>query len=196
MFGGVFCGRLLDAGHLRVQLFAGIALQFTGTALASFATKYWQILFAQGFCVGMGSSFLWLPSVVVIAQYFDTKIMIATGIAATGSSAGKTSLIFSLSAAFNIYPARTAQNADLNRVQNSWRHLPDLGSQVNRKGRLSLGHTSHGICCASHECRLLSSDAASNSTAYKRKVLRPLYVSGSTLCHVCSLYDSLHSTLD
>jgi len=30
-----------------------------------------------------------LPSVVVIAQYFDTKIMIATGIAATGSSAGK-----------------------------------------------------------------------------------------------------------
>jgi MFS family permease len=89
MFGGVFCGRLLDAGHLRVQLCAGITLQFIGTALASFATRYWQILISQGLCVGMGSSFLWLPSVVVIAQYFDTKIMIATGIAATGSSAGK-----------------------------------------------------------------------------------------------------------
>ncbi|KAI9776708.1 MAG: hypothetical protein M1839_009435 [Geoglossum umbratile] len=87
MFGGVFCGRLLDAGHLRVQLCAGITLQFVGTVLTSFATEYWQILIAQGFCVGMGSSFLWLPSVVVIAQYFDSKIMLATGIAATGSSA-------------------------------------------------------------------------------------------------------------
>ncbi|KAI9763516.1 MAG: hypothetical protein M1840_000469 [Geoglossum simile] len=87
MFGGVFCGRLLDAGHLRVQLCAGITLQFIGTILASFATRYWQVLISQGLCVGMGSSFLWLPSVVVIAQYFDTKIMITTGIAATGSSA-------------------------------------------------------------------------------------------------------------
>ncbi|KAH0536651.1 hypothetical protein FGG08_006496 [Glutinoglossum americanum] len=87
MFGGVFCGRLLDAGHLRVQLCAGISLQFLGTMLTSFATRYWQVLIAQGFCVGIGSSFLWLPSVVVIAQYFESKIMIATGIAATGSSA-------------------------------------------------------------------------------------------------------------
>ncbi|KAH0558597.1 hypothetical protein GP486_004750 [Trichoglossum hirsutum] len=87
MFGGVFCGRLLDAGHLKVQLCAGISLQFFGTVLASFATRYWQVLVSQGLCVGLGSSFLWLPSVVVIAQYFDTKIMIATGLAATGSSA-------------------------------------------------------------------------------------------------------------
>jgi hypothetical protein len=89
MFGGVFCGRLLDAGHLKVQLCAGISLQFFGTILASFATRYWQVLVAQGICVGLGSSFLWLPSVVVIAQYFDSRVMIATGLAATGSSAGE-----------------------------------------------------------------------------------------------------------
>ena len=89
MFGGVFCGRLLDAGHLRIQLCAGIALQFVGMMLTSFATRYWEILFTQGLCVGVGSSFLWLPSAVVVAQYFDTNLMLATGIAASGSPAGK-----------------------------------------------------------------------------------------------------------
>ncbi|KAI9868840.1 MAG: hypothetical protein M1813_004691 [Trichoglossum hirsutum] len=87
MFGGVFCGRLLDAGHLRIQLCAGITLQFIGMLLTSFATRYREILLAQGLCVGAGSSFLWLPSAVVVTQYFDTRIMLATGIAASGSPA-------------------------------------------------------------------------------------------------------------
>ncbi|KAH0553025.1 hypothetical protein GP486_006776 [Trichoglossum hirsutum] len=85
MFGGVFCGRLLDAGHLRIQLCVGIALQFLGMMLTSFATRYPEILVSQGLCVGAGSSFLWLPSAVVVVQYFDSKIMLATSIAASGS---------------------------------------------------------------------------------------------------------------
>src|SRR5436305_6634770 len=89
MFAGVLCGWLLDAGYLRVQLCIGTFLQVFGLMMASLSTKYWQILLSQGFCVGLGAGFLYLPSVVVISQYFSSKIMLTTGIAASGSSVGK-----------------------------------------------------------------------------------------------------------
>lgn len=57
--------------------------------MTSFATEYWQILLAQGICVGIGSGLLGLTSVSVIPLYFAKKRMIATGIAATGSSLGE-----------------------------------------------------------------------------------------------------------
>jgi hypothetical protein len=95
MFAGILCGPLLDAGYLRLQLCTGILLQFFGLMMASFCTKYWHLLLSQGLCVGLGAGFLYLPSVVVVSQYFSSKLMLAMGIAATGSSAGKSSAIYS-----------------------------------------------------------------------------------------------------
>ena len=65
-----------------------MALQFVGMIGASFATKYWQILLTHGLCVGLGSSFLYLPGIAVTAQYFNSKRMLASGIVAAGSSFG------------------------------------------------------------------------------------------------------------
>ena len=59
-----------------------------GMFMLSLCTKYWQVLLAQAFCVGIGSGLLGLTSVAVIPLYFRRKRMIATGIAATGSSTG------------------------------------------------------------------------------------------------------------
>jgi MFS family permease len=91
MFVGVLSGRLLDAGYLRTQLCAGIFLELLGMMMTSFSTKYWQILVSQGICVGLGAGLLYLPSVVVPSQYFSSKIMLVTGIVATGSSMGTSS---------------------------------------------------------------------------------------------------------
>src|ERR1700733_10775748 len=88
MFVGVFSGRLLDAGYLRPQLCAGIFLEVLGLIMASYSTKYWELLLSQGLCVGLGSELLYMPGVAVPAQYFSSKVMLATGIVATGSSMG------------------------------------------------------------------------------------------------------------
>lgn len=85
---GVFAGSLLDAGHLRLILVAGTFFEVFGLMMTSLSTKYWQILLSQAICTGLGSGLLGLTSVAVIPLYFSRKRMIATGIAATGSSLG------------------------------------------------------------------------------------------------------------
>ena len=56
--------------------------------MTSLCTRYWQLILAQGLCVGLGSGLLGLLSIVVIPLYFSSKRMLAIGIAATGSSLG------------------------------------------------------------------------------------------------------------
>src|SRR5271155_5838612 len=75
MFVGVLSGRLLDAGHLRIQLCAGIFLEVLGLVATSFSHRYWHFLVSQGMCVGIGAGLLYLPSVAVPAQYFSSNIM-------------------------------------------------------------------------------------------------------------------------
>ena len=42
----------------------------------------------EGFCVGLGSGLLFVPSVAIIPTYFTTKKVLATGLAASGGSIG------------------------------------------------------------------------------------------------------------
>ncbi|KAL5356375.1 MFS general substrate transporter [Aspergillus floccosus] len=86
MLVGVIGGWLLDAGYLQTLLIVGSFLEVIGMFMTSLCTKYWQVLVAQGICVGLGSGLLGLTSVSVIPMYFSKKRMIAMGIAATGSS--------------------------------------------------------------------------------------------------------------
>ncbi|KAJ5933747.1 MFS general substrate transporter [Penicillium verhagenii] len=86
MLVGVFAGWFLDAGYLQALLIAGTFLEVFGIFMTSLCTKYWQVLLAQGICVGLGSGLLGLTSVAVIPFYFSKRRMIALGIAATGSS--------------------------------------------------------------------------------------------------------------
>lgn len=85
---GVFAGWLLDSGHLHLILIVGTTLEVFGMFMTALCSRYWQVLLAQGICVGIGSGLLGLTSVAVIPLYFSSKRMIATGIAATGSSLG------------------------------------------------------------------------------------------------------------
>lgn len=56
--------------------------------MTSLATKYWQVVLAQGIVVGLGNGCLWVPSVAILPQYFSTRKALANGIAAAGSSCG------------------------------------------------------------------------------------------------------------
>lgn len=59
-----------------------------GYMMTSLATEYYQVMLAQGICVGIGTGCLFVPSGAIMPQYFKKRKALANGIAATGSSIG------------------------------------------------------------------------------------------------------------
>ncbi|KAL7954893.1 putative MFS monocarboxylate transporter [Trichoderma compactum] len=59
-----------------------------GYMMTSVSTRYYQIMLAQGLCVGIGTGCLFVPSVALLPQYFCKQRALANGIAATGASIG------------------------------------------------------------------------------------------------------------
>lgn len=87
-FVGVVSGRASDAGYFRHCFFTGAGLQFFGILIASFSTKYYQILLSQGVCVGLGSGMVFTPGLSVTSSYFKRNRSLAVGISAAGSATG------------------------------------------------------------------------------------------------------------
>ncbi|RKF64578.1 Fujikurins efflux protein [Erysiphe neolycopersici] len=87
-FIGAFSGNLLDMGFFRTLLLSGSILIVLGLLMTSFATSYWQFLFSQGVCIGLGNGLLFCPSLSVVSTYFTSKRSIAIGIGASGSAIG------------------------------------------------------------------------------------------------------------
>ena len=70
------------------MLFIGSFLTILGIMTTSVSTTYWQLMLAQGICVGIGIGTLFVPSIAVVSTYFTTRRAIATGLAFAGSSVG------------------------------------------------------------------------------------------------------------
>jgi hypothetical protein len=87
-FVGTFSGRATDYGLFRVTVIAGSVLQLLGAFMTSLSTKYWQLVLAQGLCIGMGNGLVFCPALAVLSTYFTKKRSFAIGIAASGSSTG------------------------------------------------------------------------------------------------------------
>ena len=85
----IVAGPIYDAGYTRTLLFIGTSLTVVGMMMTSISKNYWETMLAQGVTVGIGCGLLFLPSVVIMSQYFTTKMAFATGIASTGSSLGE-----------------------------------------------------------------------------------------------------------
>lgn len=88
MAGGLFLGPLYDLGYTRSMLVTGNILVTLGFMLTSICKSYYQILLAQGFCIGIGTSCLYIPAITLIPAYFTTRRALAMGIATIGSSVG------------------------------------------------------------------------------------------------------------
>ncbi|CAN6623026.1 probable transporter Mch2p [Trichomonascus vanleenenianus] len=84
----IFTGRILDAGYHRVVLCTGVALVVFGLMMLSLAKEWYQVFLAQGVCLGLGCSTLFVASLSIVAPYFTTRRATALGIMATGSGLG------------------------------------------------------------------------------------------------------------
>ncbi|KAJ4303143.1 hypothetical protein N0V90_002035 [Kalmusia sp. IMI 367209] len=85
---GLFSGPIYDRGHLRYLLVVGSFLIVFGFMMLSISKTYWQVLLAQGFSVGIGAGLLFVPTLAVLPAYFSTRLGLAVGVSAAGSSVG------------------------------------------------------------------------------------------------------------
>lgn len=69
-------------------LMFGIVLQTASLILASFASKYWQLLLTQGLLFGIGMGFIFVPSAGIVPQWFNERRSMANGLSACGSGLG------------------------------------------------------------------------------------------------------------
>ncbi|KAK5092732.1 hypothetical protein LTR70_005272 [Exophiala xenobiotica] len=85
---GFLSGPIYDRGYFRSLLAIGSFGVVFGHMMLSISDKFWQILLAQGFCVGIGAGCLFVPCVAILPSYWSTKLGLAVGLAAAGSSLG------------------------------------------------------------------------------------------------------------
>lgn len=109
LFIGALTGPVFDAGYFRALLYAGSFLVVFGQMMLSLCTELWQVVLAQGICIGIGTGLrklqrapkvylsgllinriaVFVPSVAIISTYFSKKLALAMGFAASGSGSGK-----------------------------------------------------------------------------------------------------------
>lgn len=88
VFLGFLAGPLYDAGYSRHLLSCGSVLIVGGTIAQSFCAEFWQLLLAQGLCIGIGCGCLAILSVAIPSLWFTHRLPLANGIAASGSGVG------------------------------------------------------------------------------------------------------------
>ncbi|KAI6188238.1 Monocarboxylate transporter 5 [Aphelenchoides besseyi] len=85
---GPFAGGLLNRYNARVVVIAGALLASLAFFASTFSPNIVFHLFFYGFLGGGGFSLIYLPGIVVVSQYFESKRALATGIAVAGSGFG------------------------------------------------------------------------------------------------------------
>lgn len=88
LFVGFLSGPIYDRGYFRLLLIIGSFGVVFGHMMLSLCHTFWQVLLAQGFVVGIGAGCLFVPCVAILPQYWSTKLGLAVGLAAAGSSMG------------------------------------------------------------------------------------------------------------
>ena len=79
---------------IHLPMLIGVCFQTTGFVTASIASQIWHLYLSQGFLVGLGVGFTYIPSIAILSQWFDQHRSVANGISAAGSGVG--GLLFSL----------------------------------------------------------------------------------------------------
>ncbi len=59
--------------------------------MLSLASEYYQVLLAQGVCVGIGSAMLYVPSISLVASRFERRRALAVFVATSGTAVGPSS---------------------------------------------------------------------------------------------------------
>ncbi|XP_049872731.1 monocarboxylate transporter 4-like isoform X2 [Pectinophora gossypiella] len=119
--GSLLAGMLLVAGPIvsalcnkfgcRAVCIAGAVFAAAAFALSSFSQSVTVMMLTYGLLGGFGFGMIYLPSIVAVGYYFDTRRSLATGIAVCGSGVGTFS--FAPLAAFLLSTFGTWQRANL-----------------------------------------------------------------------------------
>ncbi|KAI0892954.1 major facilitator superfamily domain-containing protein [Annulohypoxylon nitens] len=87
-FIGVISGKFADNYGPRWPLLFGSVLHIFGLMMISISKEYYQIFLAQCICSGIGTSFLFYPTVAAAGTWFKKHRALAFGIMVSGSSLG------------------------------------------------------------------------------------------------------------
>ena len=87
-FFGPISSALCDRFGCLFVSFAGALLSISGLFLTSFIQEVHIMYVTYGLVWGIGSSFSFVSSIVVLGQYFDRRLALANGIATSGSGVG------------------------------------------------------------------------------------------------------------
>jgi MFS family permease len=85
---GFLVGPIYDRGHLKLLLAVGSFGVVFGHMMLSICWEYWQVMLAQGLCIGIGAGCLFVPCISILPTYFTTRLGLAIGLASAGSSVG------------------------------------------------------------------------------------------------------------
>lgn len=89
MLVGVASGPIFDRGYITSLLVVGSFLIIFGFMVLSLATQYYQILLAQGFCVGLGSGLIYTPGLALVATSFAKRRGLALALVTGGAPIGE-----------------------------------------------------------------------------------------------------------
>ena len=79
---------LCDRFGCRRVAFVGAVLSVTGLFLTSLVTRLHYMYITYGLIWGIGSSFSFVPSIVMLGEYFDKRLALANGLGTSGSGVG------------------------------------------------------------------------------------------------------------
>ena len=79
---------LCDRFGCRRVAFVGALLSVTGLFLTSLVTRLQYMYLTYGLLWGIGSSFSFVPSIVMLGEYFDKRLALANGLGTSGSGVG------------------------------------------------------------------------------------------------------------
>lgn len=85
---GPIAGALLNNYEARKVVIVGTILASTSFFLSTFSPNIYVHYLLYGFLGGIGFGFIYLPAIVIVSQYFETKRALATGFAVAGSGFG------------------------------------------------------------------------------------------------------------
>lgn len=81
-------GPIFDRGSVRLLVFLGSSSVVFGLMMTSLCHEYYQLILAQGICVGVGGGCTFLTATSILPTYFAKKRSLVMGLAASGSSMG------------------------------------------------------------------------------------------------------------
>ncbi|KAI0105696.1 major facilitator superfamily domain-containing protein [Nemania sp. FL0031] len=87
-FCGIYIGPLFDKYGPRWLIGPGSIAVVASVMITSICTEYWHFLLAFGLLGGVGTSFLFTPSIAAVGHFFRARRGFASGIASTGGGVG------------------------------------------------------------------------------------------------------------